>query len=46
MKDTPKMAKCVHTEDKMKPCDNIRAVEETALSEIAKSKLKPIQYYR
>lgn len=40
------MAKYVHTADKIKSCDNICAVGETALSKIAKSKLKLIQYYR
>jgi len=40
------MAKCVHTADKTKPCDNICTVGEIVLSKIAKGKLKLVQYYR
>lgn len=40
---TKKIAKCVHTADKMKPCDNMCTVGETALSKIAKGKLKLVQ---
>lgn len=46
MEGTPKMAKCVHTADKIKPCDNTCTGREIALSNIAKGKLKLVQYYR